>query len=666
MRKKSIIFIIGFALTGIIAVFVTLLLQEQDSLNSLKLIIHSNEKTEKICIYESDKYFYAFLPSFANLEDTMIEYTPGNYILLDDVEIENGYQCDKLSFDEEYTLSAKCFLGWIIKEKKFVIKKSVNIPSVFVDLVDGTIADINKDKETKKTGAVRIITEKNLVDFSGSFKSFSGRGNGTWQNVKKPYNIEFEMNTVLLGMKGGKKYSFLADSLDYSHLRNKLAYDAAIDIGLPYAVDSRYVDLYVNGEYLGLYLMTESVEVGENRISIADLSSETASVNQFSLSSYNKYRSPSYVFGEDYLSAFDIPNNPDNITGGYLLEYQFGERAFLRDSFFKTKSDIHFSLKSPMYASKEQIKYISDYYQQVEASFSTDDFEEWIDVDSWVKFYLIQECFGNTDLGSEFFYKDKNNNKLYAGPIWDFDISMGNNSNCDYNTAGTLHTCKDFHSGKSVIHPLYENKRFYEKVVSMYKDSFRSYLQNVMSNKIQSLAEIIRASLSMDKLRWKDIQNTYQYQDYLSVESNVNYLTNWMQERISFLDDVWIDNHSYYTVLLESSLEGHERERYYFSVSSNASIDNEPILQADGYEFLGWFDSVTGEKLDDNSVINDDKTFFARWSSASSSSSTGLINRITRLINTNSEYFSIAIIGVVVLAFIGIDCFKHVRKHKRR
>ena len=269
-------------------------------------------------------------------------------------------------------------------------------------------------------------------------------------------------------------------------------------------------------------------------------------------------------------------------------------------------------------------------------------------------------------MGSEFFYKNINDGKLYAGPIWDFDISMGNNSNCYHNTEGTLNVCKDIHSGKSVIHPLYENDKFKQMIVEGYKTLARPYLEKIRTELLKEQSKMILSSFNMDKLRWNDIQTTNRYHDYLSMESNVDYLSEWINARIEFLDDTWLGNQPYYTVLLENGLETTERERFYYSVKPNETLSDIPVPEVEGYQFIGWYDNKTNEKLERDTVIDSDKFFLARWEKTDHSMTDGILQKFTRKLMPVQEYIPIAIISVIILVFIVSDLFVWLRCKRRR
>ena len=379
-------------------------------------------------------------------------------------------------------------------------------------------------------------------------------------------------------------------------MKNKIAYDVAKEIGIKYAVDSEYIDLYINGEYLGLYLLCEKVEVAENRVNITDLNELNKSVNQFSLSTYKKVYSDDKVF-------YSLENNPDNITGGYLIEYQYDMRKEEQESLFSTKGGLNFSLECPRYASKKEINYISNFYQQLENNLSSDDYKKYIDEDSWVRFYLVQECLGNTDLGSEYFFIDQNDNKLYAGPIWDFDMCMGGFTTEVTSDVRVLFTCKDHFLGKSVFKSLYDNPIFIKKIVSGYKKLMRPIIVSIKNKKIDFLSKNIKESFYMNKIRWNLTD--------VSLKNECDVLKKWTDEKTKFLDDIWINGEKFFRVMLQT--EKPFVNRYCYSIKPNERISELPNLSLDGYTFNGWYDFYTEEKVEKHEKITEDRLLKAKW-----------------------------------------------------
>ncbi len=379
--------------------------------------------------YESsvDGCRYLFVPQYLDMNSMNIYFEADADVYIGENKLENGCSAALLADKTEFTLSCA---GESCSVKLF---RDSAVSSVFIETASGSLDAIHADKEHKEEGNITIINSDGEEECCGELEYIKGRGNSTWGFAKKPYNIKLDKKANLFGMGKSKKWSLLANYDDASLVRNALAYTAAKNAGLPYTPEFEAVDLYINNEYQGAYLLTTRVEIDETRVDITDLEKENEKVNEDvdfeALSRGGTYGTFSgYIEGSK--KWIDIENNPANITGGYLLENELPSRYCDEISGFVTEGSQAVVVKSPEYASKAQIDYISDYYQQFEnvirsESSTQADVAKLCDVDSLVKVYLINEWTANHDAGitSSYFYKPVDD-VLYAGPVWDFDGSF--------------------------------------------------------------------------------------------------------------------------------------------------------------------------------------------------------------------------------------------------
>ncbi len=182
----------------------------------------------------------------------------------------------------------------------------------------------------------------------------------------------------------------LANAFDKTLIRNKLGFDLATDMGLNYISQSEFVDVYYNGVLLGNYLITEPVETGAGRVDITE----------------------------------------DDTTTDFMIEIE--RERFENDvTYIYSKNGIRFAINSPEVPTNNQKSNIENVLLNVEKSLKTyrmSEYSKYIDVDSFVNYYIVSEIFKAVDFNfssTRFYYK---NNKLYAGPIWDLDLSCGNAS----------------------------------------------------------------------------------------------------------------------------------------------------------------------------------------------------------------------------------------------
>ncbi|MES2266377.1 MAG: CotH kinase family protein [Bacteroidota bacterium] len=263
-------------------------------------------------------------------------------------------------------------------------------------------------KEDYVAGSVNINTnglyEQETNNISLQIK---GRGNSTWGlHPKKPYRLKFDSKAKVLGLASAKNWVLLANYSDKTLMRNYIADGVAQSLSSDYAPHGIFVEVVMNGEYIGTYMLTEQVEVNAARVSIPELK--------------------------------PADNGQSVITGGYLLELDQRQEDPYR---FKTDGNLPFTIKSPDVPSDAQMAYIKGYIQETEnaifaANFAdpVNGYAKYINSDSFINWFLVNELFKNQDaanFSSIFYYKDRGG-KLGMGPAWDFDLAAGN---VDYSDA---------------------------------------------------------------------------------------------------------------------------------------------------------------------------------------------------------------------------------------
>ena len=269
----------------------------------------------------------------------------------------------------------------VVEEVEVV--ETVTVPKIMIT----TAKRINKNSYVDCTIAV-IDGDGNecILDEEASVKI---RGNSTAAADKKPYNIKFSSKTDVLGMGENKKWCLLANCFDKTLMRNMSVFDFAATINVPFTPDYRVVDVYVNEELMGSFLITDAIEVSKTRVDI-DLEEN------------------------DFLLELDY--NPEDKDCQYFRSYKY---------------DIKFAINEPekKELTKEQFTYVTDFVTAAELALASGDFEKvsaYFDVESMVNFYITAELFKNVDVNTSstrFHVKD---GKVYGGPVWDFDLSSGN------------------------------------------------------------------------------------------------------------------------------------------------------------------------------------------------------------------------------------------------
>ena len=362
------------------------------------------------------------------------------------------------------------------------IRKSEYIPCA-IKIVDptGTFADIEDDSATVKV-----------------------RGNSTSGGAKKPYNIRFEHKQKVLGMGDAKKWYLIANMYDKTQIRNKLAFDLADDIGMAYVQQSRFVDLYVNGEYTGIYLLCESIGVGESRVDI------------------------------------DVTGNE------FLLEYEPWPQYANAEWITTPVYGMTLGFNEPDVPSEPQREYLRAFLLGMESAIESRNYDEiakYIDIDSFVDAFIVQEFFKQVDYGTSstrFYLKD---GRLYEGPVWDFDLSAGNASPDYYtgynNVGGSGLSWQGDHCFGIWNKRLFKCEKIVEKVKERYAE-LQPYIVNVYKdnelgrNRIDALLEQYGEDIARNYTRWSMFEIYSELEKYPEdglYESEIAYLRDWFENR---------------------------------------------------------------------------------------------------------------------------------------
>ncbi|BCR36411.1 CotH kinase family protein [Mariniplasma anaerobium] len=386
--------------------------------------------------------------------------------------------------------------------KQILVKKS----KIIYDLY---ISTENQQEITSKDDYIR----GNLsLEDDGPFSKdelglrIRGRGNSTWEYPKKPYKIKFDERQSLLGMAAAKEYVLLAEYNDKSLMRNYLAQYFTQFLNVDRFLETRYVNLHVNEVYQGLYLLTEQVEVDSNRLSI---------------------------------------DESERSDGGFLIELEADDRVnqegVMDIDWFKVDGR-NFVIKSPDmedYTSDivdDKIDYMKTYLNEFLISIENDTYEDYIDVDNFIDYFILAELFKQVDIGysSVYTYKDVDQ-KLKMGPSWDFDISSGNGDYYDYGPEGYW---VDYNPW---FRKLIQKKSFETQYTARFKEVMDLYFDDLLfeldyvSNLLYPYAIDNFATWTiLDEYVWPNPQEMLEANTYLK---QIIYLKNYLIQRESWLED---------------------------------------------------------------------------------------------------------------------------------
>ncbi len=486
--------------------------------------------------YEIDGTYYLFVPSSIDLSNAKVTFEADADVYAGETKLVNGETTDVLNGKNEVVLNCAG------ESFKVVIINESTVASVFIETESGNLDAVHADKEYKEEGKITIINaDASESEYNGVLEYIKGRGNSTWEMEKKPYNLKLDKKADIFGMGKSKKWSLIANHSDDSLARNVAAYYAAKEAGMPYTPLFVPCDVYINNEYMGAYLLTTRVEVDETRVDIDNLDdvNEEISIKEYGEDFDMDSLAKGGVYGtfagllQNTQKWVEVPASEGEAeTGGYILEMELANRYTGEISGFVTSRSQPFIMKSPEYASEKQIKYISDYYQRFEDAVFSDSnknslgeaYTDLADMNSLAKFYALNEWTSNQDCGltSTYFYKPAGD-KLYAGPVWDFDICFGNNDSgrfgCDYTNPKEFTVCfgrqyRNTFFGKydvdevpHIFNVLCQKQEFVTAVKNVWDSEVKAAVDKT-NTMLSTYAEANMGSAVMNAIRW-NIFGTY-------------------------------------------------------------------------------------------------------------------------------------------------------------
>jgi hypothetical protein len=433
-KKRGILLFLAIILTTLVIIIMGrskwLLDHEGESFSTLAFLDRQTGAEETIIPYYSrvQDVYYLFLPSYADTGKVSIYFEGAAKALFQNgtetQTLKRGETLDVLEQDVMYELS---FEGEDETTAGFCIMQSSNLPAMFVETESGSMEAVDDDKDYQEKGRYSLVDVDGALLFADELDHITGRGNSTWGYEKKSYGIKLESEADLLGMGSADSWILLSNVEDHTFLCNKITYDMAVEAGMDGAPGSRYIDLYINHKYHGMYLLCEKVEIDENRIPIANLEEENKKLN--------KDIGQSEQVTTDDGKCVLLGTNPKDITGGYLLERDVYSKYKKEVSGFQTSllGDLY-TIKSPEYASQEELTYIRNLVDGMERAVTSADgiddetgksIWDYVDLESFAQKYVIEELCKNNGAGatSSYFYKpqDSISTKIFAGPVWDYD-----------------------------------------------------------------------------------------------------------------------------------------------------------------------------------------------------------------------------------------------------
>ena len=327
-----------------------------------------------------------------------------------------------------------------------------------------------------------------------------GRGNWTLRGfAKKPFKLKLDKKQNLLGLTPDKSkhYALLAHADDmHGYLKNFVGFNLGKRIGLPWTPDQRPVEVVINGNYRGLYFLTESIRIDDGRIEITEVKDKETDMCQ--------------------------------VTGGYVVEFDNyrDDAVIIIDSGQAINDDPH---RFPIYVtpdtpekySDQQLEFVNSQIWAMHNALGDHSDRAWsyLDLDDAVRYYLVEEIIGHYEAyhGSTYLYREQGaGEKWHFSPLWDCGHAFEGGTNNFFYASNRSY-------GNTWIRSMKENDKFNQRLNETWK-WFMSQKYDGLFNDIDKYASVIAEAAKCDRQRWAGIRSNYTGTDEAAapVEDNSN------------------------------------------------------------------------------------------------------------------------------------------------
>ena len=441
LKRKRFLPILLIMVCMLAVVLYAIWLQSGDLFSQVRFQDSTHGQTLDLFYDEDESCYVLFLPPFTEPQDITCD-CPGGI---------------RMEYDPD-TAALTISTGLRSQRIHLRLMRTSAIPSTFIHAEEGFLEYLQKDKKNTRDVVVTMVDARGEPMLSSTATMY-GRGNGSWDSPsKRPYNLEFPQEISVGSFTDVTKLCLLAEFSDESRLRNSLAYYAGKELGVDYASAYQYTNLYVNGEYLGLYGIVTKQE-------------------------YKKH------LQEDHIQA--------------VFEISSGQNRVEFDSSLGWRINV-------MYGSKRKVQSLVSDFEEALVQGDWEQIEPFLDVESVARKYALEEFLANLDLAyaSQYFYVDEAG-KIHAMLPWDYDFTLG--SSYEYYNNLQPFELKVYRNANSWYYLLMDENPFREAVVEVWQSQFTDeFLQRLETHLLREI-KTIGDSWTCDKLRWKQEPPFSQY-----------------------------------------------------------------------------------------------------------------------------------------------------------
>jgi hypothetical protein len=425
------------------------------------------------------------------------------------------------------------------------------LPSMVINTAD--FGDVDSKTEYKKCSVFAGGGDKANGKYSFSTNKYimadaqiKGRGWTSWYHYpKKSYTLKFDKKQEMLGLPAHTEWVLSANFADRTLMRNAVAMELAYSLGAESVMDVRFVDLWVNGSYVGNYQLIEKIEVSPNRVNIAKFDEKLPPDQVGYIIETNGHNKAEGEFGKwTNGQDADRPSKWQKLNENITLDPISGD-MFFNSNYY---GGIIFNVNKPsdtklLALKKEQqlkyLEYIYDYMDKMEAAIKSRNYSEaskYLDMESMAKWYIVEELAMNTDSNlhcSCYMYKDAGG-KMKMGPVWDFDLGFGNGK-----YANEKQINKTYLDGSRWFADLLAMPQFKATVKSVWNKSYSKVRH--LNKFINSTSEMLQVAQSVNYEIWgitQEAEHAYALttQNIDNYSDQVEYLNKFVKSRIEYMN----------------------------------------------------------------------------------------------------------------------------------
>ena len=523
-------------------------------------------------LYEKkDHSLYFFLPGALKGQDPVLSFDGEEEILWGEETIRNGSVFPVRQYAGQ-TVEVRTYGGRRIHQIRVMEGSEIPVLFLSVDRDDLRRVTNQYNRVNKKDVDIREKAELVMLYGDGSLNaaepvtSFKTHGNSTFFGNKKPYQFKMEHKVSLAGMEKNKKWMLLANWFDISLVRNQMTFDLCRELGLTSTPDGRQADVYINGAYYGTYLLAEKIQLKKGRLEIHDLEEELEALNGrevYDNATWKKGRGDGFA---QSLRWFSLPAEPEDVSGGYLLELEKALHYKLMENVagFITDRGMRIVIKEPSHAGRREVEYIAALVNDFHNALMQKDgvskktgrhYSSYIDMRSFALKVAVEEFCENYDVraASHFMYKDRDSvdGLLYAGPGWDYDLTYGNKNDGQHNPLKEDYVFTRSSEDGYLYHWLLSHEEFRAEARKLFDEVFVPAAEVLTGKRVpaegsplkpvSAYQDEIRESAAMNFALWipRSIQDVWDGSGRTFEDAGA-YLGDWVGQRLDLMKEKWL------------------------------------------------------------------------------------------------------------------------------